>query len=343
MLAFGSMYSALTAGVFELFDPSMRRFLLVTGIALLCDACNSDDPALRDALLDEGAETPAELAARRETYRPRLDLARSQIEMPSDEDLPEQRPFDWSILQAALARSGATSIEAQEDAKGARYVIRGPHSGRIDAAQRTIEMSHVEGYESEFDADVTQPMLAVSSTDIMRAMGIDPREVEQETVKLGVSERALGNKVAGTRQVGHKVFSFRLIRGVPVPAHRMVMSYALDGSLRSIRGTWPQIRFERSSLHTSVTADDVVELALDALVDANVATDSPAPITIRSYFEAHPLDDQTVAIRLRGGVTTQATGPDGKPGMGIEHGFDIGAASLGPSDPLQHGATNPAE
>jgi hypothetical protein len=236
---------------------------------------------------------------------------------------PGQNDLDLNRFRQALGDVTGQPVELPEPAGDKLFMKAGTQAIFLDPRTRYMNIVDSRGYVYETSRDVSDDQLARASRDLLQVMGIDPREAETEVVALGGESAAASGNGTTVERVGRKVFHFRKLGGIPVGSNRMVFSYALDGSLRHVRGTWPAIDYAGSYLESRLSIDEIVERALDAMLASQESTVSNTPVQIETFFEvADEFAPGTTTVKLRAAATTQASSESG-PGRGVRYEFDI--------------------
>ena len=93
----------------------------------------------------------------------------------------------------------------------------------------------------------------------------------------------------------HKTFVFRQVLGVPVEAHRAVVTHALDGTFQRALIKWPALAASGHLLHTRLSRAEIERLALDALAREGV---TDGAIALRWRYVATPTTTGEVVLRL---------------------------------------------
>ncbi len=97
------------------------------------------------------------------------------------------------------------------------------------------------------------------------------------------------------RVFAHKTFVFRQVLGVPVEAHRAVVTHALDGTFQRALIKWPALAASGHLLHTRLSRAEIERLALDALAREGV---TDGAIALRWRYVATPTTTGEVVLRL---------------------------------------------
>lgn len=296
------------------------KYPLYLGFAWL-SACSVDS-----AIPEQSPVTPSAEEAQAETrnlLRSRLDLAGSSIKRVAAEAIADDatKP-STEALQAALL-SDAGFIPASIRTQGSSVVAESAlQSLEFDPVTRTVSFTDQRPYDVATIANVTGAALEQRSASLLMALGISSQDSgKPEVVSFGGEAKSLSGGDSVKQRLGTKVFYIRQIGGVRVPGHRMVFSYAKDGSLRAMRGQWPKLDIPSSKLSTTLSDASIVERALDTLILSKANAQGSSPIHLETFL----VPDEGVAspaVKLRAAALLQAEGPDG-PGRGVRYEFDL--------------------
>lgn len=161
--------------------------------------------------------------------------------------------------------------------------------------------------------------LKTDSTQLARAFGARDEEMTWAEVRgVGAADDDSGVSAGRARRVAHLVYIQRSIGGVRINGDRLIAEYALDGTLRGVRGQWRKVNYGASVLSTALTEEGVVQRALDLLVEMEIAPDSDLPIRIFTQYEVLPGNGHgEYKLRLEGVVEVGLHGPSGSRKKGL--------------------------
>lgn len=253
----------------------------------------------------------------------RIDRSRSKIirGVAASDVANDALPSRVAFRDALLAETGLALTS--EEVRGNGILAKaGPQTLELDMGRRAVNLHDERGYSGAKSASLSDAALEGRAAALLNALGIGRTEMgKPEIVAFASDGRPLGAASVERRRLGQKAFFFRRIGGLKVAGHRMVVSYAVDGSVRAMRGQWPRIDIARSVLATALSEEEIINRAVDSLASAAIDASGKSPIRIETFFDVDDSGTESV-LKLRGAALYQADGPDG-PGRGVRHEFDM--------------------
>jgi hypothetical protein len=305
----------------ELLGPgggtTMRTALV---LAMLCTSCAARDVDAPD--VEKATERRSALAGEAEAdvdkLRARIDS--SQLRLEPVEPVEPAAEFDEADALAALRR--ATGAEFRVEAgDGVWRASDGEYTATLETRSGRWNIEGGTGYDSRLSRQEDAAFLDQAAALLGGLASDVPRELDLK--HLGGSTRVEGGPVQDeSERLGSKVFALRKLGGLPVAGNRLVASYRNDGRLHAVRGLWPTIDVERSRLRSELSAEQVVDRALEQLVAHHVNPDRKEAIVLESFYELRPEGERWVAV-LRAAALVTTYGHEGEPGRRERHDFDI--------------------
>jgi hypothetical protein len=258
----------------------MTKHIIVT--ALLVAGCQGTDPADTDDTTQ--AATLAEI---------RIDSS-GLFDIPAG-TIPAQRLDARAYNEGVIARKllGSDEPLARVDAVASRAFH--------ESTSWTLETDPLRG-----------ALLVIKKTKGERPSPQDPAVLQRTALARLASwglpstevGRVLQRKAAAhdedaevPRTLSHKTFVFRQVLGVPIEAHRAVVTHGLDGALQRVLVKWPALAPSDHRLHTRLARPEIETRALDALRRENVLAAS-GPVALRWVYVATPAPAPTGEVAL---------------------------------------------
>lgn len=304
---------------------TMRMYgLLVSAVLASCAAADPvvgpEEDGQSQTALEATEQLTDSLAQSRTLLIGRIDTGRLHLQ-PLTEIRPGQA-FDSDALSAAM--QAATGHVLEGGWNGTTFAASSAlHEVTFDEQTGSLLIADTGNYEMGLTHATDEVFLATTQS-LFNAVASDTSEALTEVKHLGATAREIGSDGEPVpARIGTKVFAFRTLGGLRVAGNRLVASYKTDGTLRTVRGLWPAIDLERSKLRSTLSVDEVVTRALDVLIAANARVLGDDPIAIETFYELQRTEDGEHVAVLRASALVQTLGPDGTPGRGARHDFDI--------------------
>jgi hypothetical protein len=261
-------------------------------------------------------------SAAKEQLRQRLDFAGSMIAFPTEQRADTQAAFDPLAFVAILEEStGITGFNVTEESANEWAAETEHHAVRVWLKDMRVEMRDRRGYDAGLTRPANDVELLQQARELLAALGA----FEEETAWCGLRNLVSSYKPkaqpegprtasdARPRWRATKVFCQRTVGGIPVDGDSMVASFASDGSLRKLLGKWRRIDYAHSQLTTTLTVEQFVEKALDALLAWGGGLESDRPIRLGTRYVAREVAIGLFVLELRGVAAIEIAGPGGAP------------------------------
>lgn len=149
-----------------------------------------------------------------------------------------------------------------------------------------------------------------TATELTRLLGASDEEMEDKVVRTVAVEESSGNEIT----IATKVFIFRRVSGIPVPADRSVVTFDPAGKIRSMRGTWGALGPPGRQVETKLITNE------EEFLDAAISTASAkypnfdqdwSTLRVRTFFD-YKQGDEASGPRLFGEVVVPIENGDGE-------------------------------
>lgn len=270
----------------------------------------------------------------RERLRSQLDTSKLLLE-PRGVDLKGKHDatlnteaFIQNIMQTESSNTDKLSIESNG---GFTTANKGFKSILINSNRMTFTVRDSRAYDVLYTTNILDEDFASDAEILMAELGISKDDMDVEVAGLGVTEKENIDQTDQTtknssRRIATKVFINRSIGGIPVLGNYVVVSYALDGTLRKVLGCWHAFDYSLGRTSSKLSLSNVKEKALDELMrrqsNGNVRPVEDRPIELSTQYVIREVNPGVYTIDLQGVITYYLDGPYGqrKPS---EHVFDI--------------------
>ncbi|GEM_PF-6204452 len=318
----------------------------ILSLVLLASGCDSDLEESHDTEMEMRQRTPTpeslpaspKNASYMAVLRVRIDAKHSAVKMPN-------KPYQASTSKISLSEF-TSQLESETNGRpdfvdtqvGSHMVSNARFIGKSHRYDVSVNHNSHEilvrdngHYRPDIEAGYSNEHYRGSAEGLLRSIGARVDEADIRVENLGRASMTHvpegEDAVAGLpERIGKKVFARRVINGIPVPKHRAVLSYNLDGRLRKMRAKWPSVKEIRKGGPRFInrTEDEVFDMALEVLAKNDVPANG-APIYIGTFYDEIDSDESGAVLKLRGAVVTQSRGPNGDPlrGRGIRMEFDM--------------------
>lgn len=157
------------------------------------------------------------------------------------------------------------------------------------------------------------------STPLLEALGVDVNEGRYRVVELGteatIDEEGDKEDVEGNVElVAFKMFLQRGLNDIPVPANRAVVSFATDGHLRKVLGTWNCIVADESVFEVDADLDEVLDRMAMGVAETITEYELEVrmePMPAWTFYDLDDLGGGQFRARLRGQVMVSVDNPEG--------------------------------
>ncbi len=234
----------------------------------------------------------------------------------------DDRALDLEKLSTEIARQARVALVHQEATADA-LVITGP-----DAEIRVYDNGNDIIFSSRQSnaADkifTNMPKITMEETEARAADVLGAADVDLSQAVIDVHDYAITGGYEGqpktTTIIGRKAFVYRYIGGVEVAGNKLVLTFALDGRLQKVVGTWSRVRYSNSILKSRLTTHQVRNRAADYLVNHDLLNEENRLAgAVGSHFIVTP----TGSLKLMGFVNVQ-TIFSGQPGRVESYDFEI--------------------
>jgi hypothetical protein len=150
---------------------------------------------------------------------------------------------------------------------------------------------------------------------VLEALGADESEMVWKLSALGVRAGEGRNPSWSQERVETKLYIERILGGIPVAEDRLVVTFALDGTLRKVIGKWRALDGTSVRMEKAWTAAEIVERGV-AAVEARGQTKrqrlAPGePLRVSTRLVPEPAGQGRWSLALAGRVGIVIHGPQG--------------------------------
>lgn len=227
----------------------------------------------------------------RERLRARLDLTCSRIVLPRYDANDRSGDFSVERFLATVRRLVGDDLPMTRVDLSGRVAGADQHRDlSIDPQRRRFVVRDL-GADDDRPADqVDSKMLIATTKQLLRAAG------ESDPDGHAIEVMTLRGAAAHTRKVSVQ----RLVAGRPVFGDRLVLTFSRSGQFRKMLGQWRRLDLPSSWLRSPLTEQDVIEEALDSLVESGIEPEPDTRIVLETIYRPEVLSEDAYALRLEG-------------------------------------------
>lgn len=150
---------------------------------------------------------------------------------------------------------------------------------------------------------------------VLASIGVLPDETEWYSRELESRSMVEGGLPSDPEFMAYKLFVYRKLAGIPVRGDKLVLSFAGDGSLRKILGSWRAIDLDHSQLATKLSREEVAARGIGRLNAAgsqkHLDLRQDTPVVVMTQVVPYELTPGRWAAKLVGTVRVLVAGPEG--------------------------------
>ncbi len=232
--------------------------------------------------------------------------------------------WDLAAIETAVASFDGLNESAQpvatptSDARlsssvGTKTVELRPDTGMV-------AIRDVRSYADHDGMPVRPEAMAEQLNEVLAALAVDPQQYRM-SVKALVSSTKTNDAAPKPDQVPEhragKLFLRRHFGGIPVAGDKLVLSFVRGNELRKILGQWRRISYDRSSLATALTIEEIAERAEGVVVAAvrswNIRPVEGFPVRVSTRYALAEVDAEQglYSLKLEARAEVAVTGPGG--------------------------------
>jgi hypothetical protein len=278
-------------------------------------------PAGREALAPSQA-----FSALRDELRPRLNLTyvrRPEIARETLSGISGELNLERFLnVLSTSERAGLGALETRGNLLATRV---GAKLIEVDRSRGAILIDDERGYDTAVSADIGEEDLTTRAKEILASLGVANEEPALAIRTLVAEEKPMGGPATEKANLAYKVFVKRIVAGLPVRGEKLVLSYALDGSLRKVAGRWRTLDLDKSRMRLDSSLRDIGELALarveKAALDNDLGLAAEGELRVLTAFRSESIGNGRFSLKPVGRVFVPITGPGGT--MFSEFDFEL--------------------
>lgn len=221
----------------------------------------------------------------------------------------------------SLASSPPTSARFDSASVGAWLTAQANStSGEVSAWD---ERGYGEPTMARRDTFSSKEVVAENTRRLLRSLGARDEELVVEPRSLAASTVSADGVTEEDLVVARKVFCRREIGGIRVLGDKIVASFTVDGQLRKVLGRWTPINYAESRLASTITEHDLVDRALNKIVDLGVTPTSTLWLKIGTGFRTDEYAPGRYRLVLVGLIDVAHDNGKGQVGMVESYDFPI--------------------
>lgn len=154
---------------------------------------------------------------------------------------------------------------------------------QVDATMRRF-VARQRWQASQLGPAVTADRLIAKATTVVESFGLLKDETELSLHNLMEAHQSVSSVEGTTREVASKVVIVRRLGGIPVAGDRIVLTYAIDGTLVKVIGRWEPIDYENSALSSSLDDAAIIERAAERLAASGIDSERVQSLGLRIIY-----------------------------------------------------------
>jgi len=279
-------------------------------VALGAFACGPVEP--EPAPGDRSDATPAQRAAAQSLGAARLETGRVVLPSLLAEAGRRSLPNATAVTKALQDLDGAGTGALKTLSDGTIDGRVGQKEVRTYPDRALIVVRDDRGEDATTSVPPVESELIARARPLLTAFGVDESEMMWKLTGAGMISAAPGEAPGAPQRTSTKLYIERTVAGLPVAEDRLVVTFALDGSLRKMIGRWHPLD-GRIAMQRSWTKPEIVQNALAMIQErglAKVQTLNPDdPIDVETKLVPKHVGGGVFTLGLGGHVTITVAGP----------------------------------